>query len=116
MHEIHDVHDILADICAEPSNPRASPFGKFLATRQDQISFDTFDIYFNRNKIRDEIDIQVGQYTFNLREWYGSLHKLSEMLLLRGARFDDIKALHHEFRTFAKPELKKVRVTSAHKP
>ncbi|MFC1775201.1 hypothetical protein ACFLZN_02710 [Nanoarchaeota archaeon] len=101
MDEVKRTISILKEFELSP-NCRDSKFGKFLTHKKDHISTDSFDVYFNRSTKKEGIDIQIRSYTFNFSEWANSIHKLAELLLLKGARIEDIENLHSDFKEFLK--------------
>ena len=108
MDEVTQVLAVLKHIQVDHESARKSRLGKFLESKSDEVEFDSFDLYFNHNQPREDIDLQVGNYTFNFREWNVSLQKLSELLLLKGVRASDLDLLKKEFDSFhAKSGVKK---------
>jgi hypothetical protein len=101
MDEVMRVLAILTNLRLTKDNQRESLLGQFLTINNDHLSFDSFDIYFNRSE-NEQIDIQAGSYTFNLGEWTNALHKLSELLLLKGVQMKDMERLHAQFSTHSK--------------
>ncbi|MBD3318973.1 hypothetical protein GF342_03620 [Candidatus Woesearchaeota archaeon] len=95
MDEVARTRKALEKIMVSCANQRDSPLGKFLTDNGDHMSFDTFDIFFNRNQKNEQIDVQVKSYIFNFGAWKESTHKLAELLLLKGASLSDIEELSH---------------------
>ena len=91
MDEVRVACGILQAFDLDDENPRASALGRLLEANKGSLELDTLEIYFNRNPRKEEIDLEVGSYVFNLAKWSGAEHKLSEMLLLKGASLGDLE-------------------------
>jgi hypothetical protein len=100
MEEVQKALAVLKQIPLPDNGQRESLLGKFLASQGDHVSFDSFDIYFNHSPIREQIDLQIGSYTFNLAEWGKGLHKLAELCVLKGAAVEDFQGLLEKFNQF----------------
>lgn len=96
MNEVSRALKVLRTIQLEKPIHRNSLLGRYLSNRKDHVAFDTFDVYFNRNKNGEGIDLQVGSYIFNLGAWTEALHRLAELLVLKGAKVEDIEQLGRE--------------------
>ena len=93
MNEVKRAITVLKKIQLDCSDQRNTPLGRYLTSQRDFVVFDSFDLYFNRQKSNEQIDMQVGNNTFNLCAWGASIHKLAELLLLKGASIEDIELL-----------------------
>ncbi len=95
MTEVQRTLNVLKNMGVHNEKKRNSALGMFLARKGDHRSFKSFDVYFNRAQ-EEQIDLQVGSYTFNMNEWSNALPKLAELLVLKGAQVEDLERLQQE--------------------
>lgn len=94
MEEVQRALQIVQSFELGAGDPSRSALGRVLDANNGSLELDSLEVYFNRHPSRKQIDLQVGSCVFNLAEWVGAEHKLSEMLLLKGASLDDLEELH----------------------